>query len=207
MYDRMIVQAEIASSLGVGPSRATTGSPDGPVDVLLAGDAGVGKTRLLRARGRIEVDAGWQVYTGRCLDLGAGGLPYLPFSEVIGQLSTERPEVVAEVARHARLAMDDTTALHASVRAGKEASAVGAPDETAFHYQQALGILRNGGDLGPHGIDLARVVQCAVVALMASGDPERAIAVIGEQLEVLPDIDPMAVSDRAVASSLAPARG
>jgi DNA-binding CsgD family transcriptional regulator len=99
----------------------------------------------------------------------------------------------AELARHARLAMDRTTALQASVRAGNEASAVGGPDEAAYHYQQALEILSSdlarggGGDLGDHGIDLSKLVVKAADALVSSGDPERAIAVIGEQLERLPD--------------------
>nr|WP_140008647.1 LuxR C-terminal-related transcriptional regulator [Nocardioides plantarum] len=98
----------------------------------------------------------------------------------------------AELARHARLAMDRVTALQASVRAGNEASAVGGPDEAAYHYQQALEILSgdlargDGGDLGDHGIDLSKLVVKAADALVTSGDPERAIAVIGEQLERLP---------------------
>ncbi|MDO9457803.1 helix-turn-helix transcriptional regulator [Nocardioides sp.] len=99
----------------------------------------------------------------------------------------------AELARHARLAMDRTTALQASVRAGNEAQSVGGPDEAAYHYQQALEILSGDlargdrSDLGDHGIDLSKLVVKAADALVTSGDPERAIAVIGEQLERLPD--------------------
>ena len=92
----------------------------------------------------------------------------------------------AELARHARLAMDKVTALTASVRAGNEASAVGGPDEAAYHYQQALELLSGGQDLGDHGIDLSRLVVRAGDALTASGDPERAVAVIAEQLDRLP---------------------
>ncbi|MEO9322619.1 AAA family ATPase [Nocardioides sp. C4-1] len=101
----------------------------------------------------------------------------------------------AELARHARLAMDKTTALLASVRAGNEASAVGGPDEAAYHFQQALEILSGdteragragGGELGDHGVDLSKLVVKAAAALVQSGDPERAIGVIGEQLERLP---------------------
>ena len=92
----------------------------------------------------------------------------------------------AELARHARLAMDKQTALTASVRAGNEASAVGGPDEAAYHYQQALELLSGGKDLGEHGIDLSKLVVRAADALTASGDPERAVAVIQEQLDRLP---------------------
>lgn len=67
-------------------------------DVLLAGDAGVGKTRLLsELRDRAEA-AGWQVYAGHCLDFGDSALPYLPFSEILERVSTSRPAVVDEIA-------------------------------------------------------------------------------------------------------------
>ena len=81
-----------------GPDRAGT-------TALLSGDAGVGKTRLLtEVRDRLTGD-GWRVVAGHCLDLGDSALPYLPFSEILGRLSTELPEVVAAVAgRHPILA-------------------------------------------------------------------------------------------------------
>ncbi|MGA8845496.1 MAG: AAA family ATPase [Nocardioides sp.] len=95
----------------------------------------------------------------------------------------------AELARHARLAMDKTTALTASVRAGNEASAVGGHDEAAYHYQQALELIsgRSTEALGDHGIDLSKLVVTAAESLTASGDPERAVAVIAEQLALLPE--------------------
>ncbi len=73
--------------------------------VLLSGDAGVGKTRLLaEVRDRLA-DEGWRVVAGHCLDLGDSALPYLPFSEVLGRLAVELPEVVESVAgRHPTLA-------------------------------------------------------------------------------------------------------
>ncbi|WP_116102692.1 helix-turn-helix transcriptional regulator [Amycolatopsis thermalba] len=50
--------------------------------VLLAGDAGVGKSRLL---GELVAGAdGVTVLSGRCLDVGEAGLPYLPFAEALG---------------------------------------------------------------------------------------------------------------------------
>lgn len=55
--------------------------------VLLAGDAGVGKTRLID-----ELAAGAEdtlVLMGRCLDAGETGLPYLPFAEALGKLKTD----------------------------------------------------------------------------------------------------------------------
>ena len=55
--------------------------------VLVAGDAGVGKTRVLdEVAGRAAAD-GMIVLTGHCVDLGDVGLPYLPFTEVLGVLA------------------------------------------------------------------------------------------------------------------------
>ncbi|WP_129311294.1 helix-turn-helix transcriptional regulator [Streptomyces sp. L2] len=57
--------------------------------VLIAGDAGVGKTRLLdEAAGRAG-RAGVSVVTGHCVDLGDVGLPYLPFTEILGVLADD----------------------------------------------------------------------------------------------------------------------
>ncbi len=51
--------------------------------VLLAGDAGVGKTRLVD---ELASAADALVLNGRCLDVGETGLPYLPFTEALGQV-------------------------------------------------------------------------------------------------------------------------
>ncbi|TXS46708.1 helix-turn-helix transcriptional regulator [Streptomyces sp. uw30] len=57
--------------------------------VLVAGDAGVGKTRVLdEVAGRAGA-AGMTVLTGHCVDLGDVGLPYLPFTEVLGVLAED----------------------------------------------------------------------------------------------------------------------
>ncbi|WP_027947114.1 helix-turn-helix transcriptional regulator [Amycolatopsis taiwanensis] len=63
--------------------------------VLVAGDAGVGKTRLLTELGEFAAGRGALVLTGRCLDVREGGLPYLPFAEAFGPLATMDDEVVA----------------------------------------------------------------------------------------------------------------
>ena len=89
---------EIASSLGVRavpagrPDRARCGI------ALVSGDAGVGKTRLLKAVRDLAHDEGWQVLAGHCLDFGDSALPYLPFSEVLGRLAIALPDVVDRVA-------------------------------------------------------------------------------------------------------------
>ncbi len=63
--------------------------------VLLAGDAGVGKTRLLGDLQSAARAAGWRALTGHCLDFGDSALPYLPFSEIFGRLAADEPETLA----------------------------------------------------------------------------------------------------------------
>ncbi|MFC8427248.1 AAA family ATPase [Streptomyces sp. NPDC057253] len=57
--------------------------------VLVAGDAGVGKTRLLNEVAGRAAAAGMTVLTGHCVDLGDVGLPYLAFTEVLGAVAQD----------------------------------------------------------------------------------------------------------------------
>ena len=91
----------------------------------------------------------------------------------------------AELARHARLAMDVETAIDASIRAGREAMSVGGPDEAARHFEQALQLLADPRR-GPADLDLAQLLVDTAEALLASGHPMRADALLAEQLGRLP---------------------
>ncbi len=67
---------------------ASAADPEGPRLVLLSGDAGVGKTRLLtEALDRLG-EQGWQRLVGHCLDFGDTTMPYLPFVEMLAQLAS-----------------------------------------------------------------------------------------------------------------------
>ncbi|HET6152740.1 MAG TPA: AAA family ATPase [Marmoricola sp.] len=83
---------ELATALGV------RGTGIAQRAVLLAGDAGVGKTRLLTALRDVGFETGWQVVAGHCLDFGDSALPYLPFSEVMGRLANEVPDLLEDLA-------------------------------------------------------------------------------------------------------------
>ncbi|WP_380167957.1 AAA family ATPase [Jannaschia sp. R86511] len=69
--------AELRDALGA----ARGGRPNA---VLLAGDAGAGKTRLLQAFASAAAAEGVTVLQGHCVDFGAAGLPYLAFAEAVG---------------------------------------------------------------------------------------------------------------------------
>ena len=58
-----------------------------PTFVLVAGDAGVGKSRLLAELGDRVERRGGRMLLGGCLDLGEGGLPFAPFVEALRSLA------------------------------------------------------------------------------------------------------------------------
>ncbi|WP_309059624.1 AAA family ATPase [Streptomyces sp.] len=78
-------------------ARATDG-PGEPQALLIGGEAGVGKTRLLEefaaaARRRDAV-----VALGGCVEIGADGLPFAPFSTALRQLRRDLPAQLAAAA-------------------------------------------------------------------------------------------------------------
>ncbi|GAA2133339.1 helix-turn-helix transcriptional regulator [Nocardioides bigeumensis] len=84
---------ELITRLGIGASPERAAAAD--TVVLLGGDAGLGKTRLLTELRDRAFEHGWQVAAGHSLDLADSALPYLPFTEILGRLAAETPEVVA----------------------------------------------------------------------------------------------------------------
>ncbi len=82
------------------PPQDRPGGPQtGVPAVIVSGDAGVGKSRLLAELREHACAAGWQVLVGHCLDFGDSVLPYLPFTEVFARLSSDEPEVADALAR------------------------------------------------------------------------------------------------------------
>ena len=69
---------------------ALDGSAAGaPVHQLIAGEAGVGKTRLVSEAASIATARGMRVLVGGCADIGDGGVPYGPIVEALRSLVRE----------------------------------------------------------------------------------------------------------------------
>ena len=69
------------------------------VHLLVAGEAGLGKTRLTSEAARLAGDRGFRVLRGDCLNVGGSSLPYGPFVEALRGLASDLgPAATAEVA-------------------------------------------------------------------------------------------------------------
>jgi DNA-binding CsgD family transcriptional regulator len=80
--------------------RARDGEPG---FAIIAGEAGVGKTRLAGELSGDAAEAGFTVLTGHCVELGAEGLPLAPLIDALRTLArTTPPDVLAEVLGPAR---------------------------------------------------------------------------------------------------------
>ena len=91
------VQLPVSSPLLVGRSgelsalqAALAGASEGrPSVVVIGGEAGVGKSRLIQEIAERSRAAGSRVLAGGCLELGASGLPFAPFTAILRELVRE----------------------------------------------------------------------------------------------------------------------
>ncbi len=59
----------------------------GTATVLIGGEAGIGKSRLVAEVAGRATAAGFAVFTGNCLDLAEGGAPYAPVHEIVAAIA------------------------------------------------------------------------------------------------------------------------
>ena len=71
-------------------TRALTAALDGhPVHLLIAGEAGVGKTRFVSEIAATAAELGMRVVSGGCANIGQGGLPYGALVEALRGVASE----------------------------------------------------------------------------------------------------------------------
>ncbi|MGW5123926.1 helix-turn-helix transcriptional regulator [Streptomyces sp. NPDC004069] len=88
-------RADELSTLHDALTRAAGGEPQA---LLLSGEAGVGKTRLVEEFADAAVGADAVVVVGGCVEIGADGLPFAPFSAALRALRRELPGELAAAA-------------------------------------------------------------------------------------------------------------
>jgi predicted ATPase len=98
--------SELAALLAAAPALdssagsdelAPTDSDTGGSVVVLDGDAGIGKTRLLAELTRLIRAGGGRTLAGHCLDLAEAPPPYLPFGEMFARLAVDEPTVAHDL--------------------------------------------------------------------------------------------------------------
>ena len=76
-----------AAELATLEEAMTAAGAGSPAVVLIAGEAGIGKSRLAAEAATRALANGWQVLSGGCLDLAEASVPYLPLVDALRELS------------------------------------------------------------------------------------------------------------------------
>ncbi len=90
----LVGREEPLAELSAALDAATDGTASG---IVLSGEAGVGKTRVLSALIDLAAERGVRTLVGHCVDFGDTMLPFLPISEIFGRLAETEPELLNEV--------------------------------------------------------------------------------------------------------------
>lgn len=85
--------------------------------VLISGDAGIGKSRLVAELATDAVTAGHLVVAGHCVGVGGEGLAWLPFMELVGEIARETSALTETLEAHPALA-----GLHSPLASGSTPS-------------------------------------------------------------------------------------
>ncbi len=88
-------RADELDTLNEALSRAAAGEPQA---LLIGGEAGVGKTRLVEEFATAACRRGAVVALGGCVEIGADGLPFAPFSTALRALRRALPDELAACA-------------------------------------------------------------------------------------------------------------
>jgi DNA-binding CsgD family transcriptional regulator/tetratricopeptide (TPR) repeat protein len=130
--------------------------------IVVRGEAGIGKSRLVDEAAARARAAGSPLLLGACLDIGEGGLPYLPVAEALRGLA--RSLDPARLDRALGSAREDLSAL---------VPELAARPGTAVEKSE-----RNGAGHQPTTIDRARLFERFIGFLGRLGDERPVLAVI-----------------------------
>ncbi|MEA2578854.1 MAG: hypothetical protein QOD78_2442 [Chloroflexota bacterium] len=184
--------------------RVADGSPE---IVILAGEAGIGKTRLITEFIERAKAGGTLVLQGACLDLADGGMPYGPLTEALrGYLRNLSPKQVGEILGPVR---EDIGRLLPGIGdAATRGATAGATDDQTADTRSGLGqarlfglLLGLLGDLAAdspvalvfedlHWVD--RSTRDLVTFLARNLDRERLLLVLSVRTDDLPPGHPVA---------------
>src|ERR1700730_7915516 len=117
-----------AAELGTLQSAGEAVRQGEPAAGLSGGEAGMGKTRLIGEFTAAARGAGVRVLTGACLELGADGLPYSPFTAMLRALVRgAAPDEVAALLSGSRRAARELARLLPELAPDRSPSAPGRP--------------------------------------------------------------------------------
>ena len=157
---------------------------------IVAGDAGIGKTRLVEALVALAAERGGRVLAGGCLDLADDGLPYAPIIEGLRGLGrtlgpTELQALLGPAAGDLRRLLPGLGPL-AGIPTGEPADDPGSPShlDQARLYELILGLFRDLARDGPglvivedlHWVD--RATQDLIRFLVRNLSTERVLLVL-----------------------------
>jgi DNA-binding CsgD family transcriptional regulator len=159
--------------------------------IFLAGDSGVGKSRLLRQLARVAHERGAHVLAGDCLSLAEGELPYAPIRSVLRTLAREfDPEALEELLGSGRYELARLVPELAATVAPAPATG-GEPLAQALLFDQLLGLLARRAEDAPvvlaiediHWAD--RSTRDFLAFLIANARRERLLLVCSYRTDVL----------------------
>jgi DNA-binding CsgD family transcriptional regulator len=139
----LVGRSEELAILDAALDRARAG---GPSTVLIGGEAGIGKTRLVTEFAAGAAASGARLLAGGCLDLGAEGLPFAPFAAMLREL-------VRDLGADGVAALLPAHATHEFARLLPEFGEAGAEADPAFArarlFEQMLTLLERLAEAGP----------------------------------------------------------
>jgi len=122
---------------------------DGPSVVLIGGEAGVGKSRLVAEFAARSRAAGIRVLAGGCVELGTDGLPFAPFTAVLRELVRDLGADGVAGLLPGGVTRDFARLLPEFGPADGAAGAAGDTVARARMFEQMLALLERLADAGP----------------------------------------------------------